>query len=525
MAISSVDPSARNEVELGSVTNWPIVYAAAGVGLLLIVGLAAVGVIALTQATPAPTAAEPVAELRPAPPPRPAGAPTRTAPLPAAKPSAEASLWKPLVPAPGAVSFPVVKPIIKPLELVSAPIPPQQQTVATTPESKTQFSNDLQANVRQIDLDAVEGTSLRLLAIADQRSGERRYRRDVIAFANEPPLSFEDSVLSISASRADLAGLPMRGESESKASKEAAKCLEELSPVVRNAVARSDRLNRDGRAAATTDESKGSPRDQSLIKLLAERTEWLKDEYSPGLSQMLCAETVPVRLQLTKMLDATKGPNASVALARQTLFDLSPQVRQAAIQALTARPRAEYRNTLTAGFRYPLPVVAERAAEALTAVEDRGAAADLVKLLDLPDPAAPVVNEKKKWAAAEIVKVNHLRNCVLCHAPARNDGDPVRGFVPVPGEKIPVAYYGQGDGDFVRADVTYLRQDFSLMEDVPDPGKWPARQRFDYMVRQRELTEQEIADRPEPAKSYPQREAVRLALKQLTAPSPLRPER
>ena len=233
---------------------------------------------------------------------------------------------------------------------------------------------------------------------------------------------------------------------------------------------------------------------------------------------MLCVETPAVRLHLTKMLSAIKGPKASVALVRQTLFDLSPQVQQAATEALMTRPREEYRQTLLDGFRYPLPAVADRAAEALTALEDRGAAADLEKLLHRPDPAAPVCNEKKKWVVAEIVKVNHLRNCVLCHAPAKDRDDPVLGFVPRQGEPIPASYDADSHGDFVRADVTYLRQDFSLMEDVPDPGKWPARQRFDYMIRQRELTDQEIAEKSEPAKSYPQREAVRRALDKLTAP-------
>ncbi len=257
-----------------------------------------------------------------------------------------------------------------------------------------------------------------------------------------------------------------------------------------------------------------------LIKLLSKRKEWLEDKYASVLAQMLCVETPAVRLHLTTMLSAIQGPNASVALARQTLFDLSPEVRQAAVQALTNRPREEYRQTLVDGFRYPLAAVAERAAATLTAVEDRGATADLEKLLDQPDPAAPVYNKKKTWVVAEIVKVNHFRNCVLCHAPAKDRNDPVLGFVPQQGEPIPVSYNLDRDGHFVRADVTYLRQDFSLMEDVADPGKWPARQRFDYLVRQRELTDQEIIDMAdsgaEPAKSYPQREAVRRALDKLT---------
>ena len=238
---------------------------------------------------------------------------------------------------------------------------------------------------------------------------------------------------------------------------------------------------------------------------------------------MLCVETTPVRLQLTKMLSAIQGPNASVALARQSLFDLSPQVRQAAIEALTTRPREEYRPTLVDGFRYPLLAVADRAASALTALKDRGAVPFLEKLLDKPDPAAPRLNEKKKWVVAEVVKVNHLRNCVLCHAPSSGEDNPLRGFVPQQGQPIPALYEVKSAfGNFVRADVTYLRQDYSLMESVPNPGKWPARQRFDYMIRERGLTDQEIigmADgAAEPAKTYPQREAVRQAIKRLTEP-------
>ncbi len=74
----------------------------------------------------------------------------------------------------------------------------------------------------------------------------------------------------------------------------------------------------------------------------------------------------------------------------------------------------------------------------------------------------------------------------------------------------------------MRADITYLRQDFSLMERVTKPDKWPQWQRFDYLVRTRELTADEIADhekkrkRKPAARSYPQREAVLFALRELT---------
>ena len=53
---------------------------------------------------------------------------------------------------------------------------------------------------------------------------------------------------------------------------------------------------------------------------------------------------------------------------------------------------------------------------------------------------------------------------------------------PPPGGPTSPQYY-DGDGIFVRADVTYLRQDFSVMQSVENPGKWPALQRFDFLVR------------------------------------------
>jgi hypothetical protein len=72
----------------------------------------------------------------------------------------------------------------------------------------------------------------------------------------------------------------------------------------------------------------------------------------------------------------------------------------------------------------------------------------------------------------------------------------------------------------VRADVTYLRQDFSLLQQVVKPDKWPAWQRFDFLVRTRELPAQEAAelDKGGPHRQlvYPQRDAVLFALRELT---------
>jgi len=44
----------------------------------------------------------------------------------------------------------------------------------------------------------------------------------------------------------------------------------------------------------------------------------------------------------------------------------------------------------------------------------------------------------------------------------------------------------------VRIDMTYLRQDFSLMMPVADAQPWPEMQRFDFLVRTRPITPTEV---------------------------------
>jgi hypothetical protein len=225
------------------------------------------------------------------------------------------------------------------------------------------------------------------------------------------------------------------------------------------------------------------------------------------------------------MLSALKGDKASAALAQRAVFDLSEEVREAAVKALKERPVKEYRPVLLAELRYPWAPAADHAAEALVNLDDRDAASDLAGLLDKPDPAAPFQDKDKNWMAPELVRVNHLGNCLLCHAPSLAKDDPVRGVVPERGKPIPVVYYEDPRGDFVRADVTYLKQDFSAVQTVSghDRGQWPRLQRFDYLIRTRELNKDEVgcltstedAGAWKPA-TYPQREAVLWALRELT---------
>jgi hypothetical protein len=74
---------------------------------------------------------------------------------------------------------------------------------------------------------------------------------------------------------------------------------------------------------------------------------------------------------------------------------------------------------------------------------------------------------------------------------------------------------------FVRADITYLKQDFSVLQPVANHGAlWPADQRFDYLARQRPVSKAELqlwqetgpGDRPVSR----QQEAILYALRQLT---------
>jgi HEAT repeat protein len=178
--------------------------------------------------------------------------------------------------------------------------------------------------------------------------------------------------------------------------------------------------------------------------------------------QMLTGEESEIRLVLVQQLAGLPHFEASAGLARLALFDLSSDVRAAAVEGLSRRPRAEYRAVLLDGFRYPWAPVADHAAEALVALEDHDA---VPALKELAREADPTIDSTKAPAVREVVRINHLRNCLMCHAASHNRDDQVRGLIPTPGSRLPplIGYYGQQqDGNFVRADITYLRQDFSV---------------------------------------------------------------
>ncbi len=217
--------------------------------------------------------------------------------------------------------------------------------------------------------------------------------------------------------------------------------------------------------------------------------------------QVFGPDSLAAREGLVKYLRGVPHPDATRALARLALFSPEVELREAAVDAVKVRREKDYTDILLQGFRYPWPEVAGRAAELATMAERKDLVADLVNLLDLPDPRVPWTAKedgKEVYRARQLVSVNHHRNCMLCHAPAKAL---VKKPMPVLVAPIPVSsqeilpfahYYDSGLPQLsVRAEVTYLRQDFSILQKVRQADPWPEMQRFDYLVRTVTLTKEQ----------------------------------
>jgi hypothetical protein len=328
-------------------------------------------------------------------------------------------------------------------------------------------------DVREVALDQVPDTSKALVAVA----------------LSSPPRPYPGPA-ALLGGHATLNGLPFLSERGLQLSKKRAEDLDELSKELHEHV---QTCSSGGGPGGRLDSAR-------LRQLLAERrkgrAQWSGPESLPALLQILQVEEAPARRLLVELLDDMEG--AGPALAVRAVMDLSPEVRQAAVRALGRRSPRVYRGVLLAGLRYPWPPAAAHAAEALVALDDRGAVPALDALLDEPAPnllTQTCEGPSRSLAVRELVRVNHLKNCLLCHPPSLTPDDPVRGVVPVPGRApgpSSVYYKGRTTDVFVRADVTYLRQDFSLLQPVAKPeDKWPEVQRYDYVVRVRAVTEQE----------------------------------
>ncbi|MCI0702830.1 MAG: hypothetical protein L0241_17250 [Planctomycetia bacterium] len=221
-----------------------------------------------------------------------------------------------------------------------------------------------------------------------------------------------------------------------------------------------------------------------------------------ALMQMLAPESAEIRLGLVKYLAGIPHVESSKALARMAIFSTEDDVRDAAITALKVRREKDYTDVLVKGLRYPWPAVAKRAADAITKLERKDLIPELVAVLDETDPRMPKmkeVNGKKVAVVREMVKVNHHRNCMMCHPPGNPNtmtSNAITAEVPILGQSLPTPSQGYQSSTpelMVRIDVTYLRQDFSVMLPVGEAHPWPEMQRFDFLVRERTLTTDEAA--------------------------------
>jgi hypothetical protein len=377
----------------------------------------------------------------------------------------------------------------------------------------------------EVDLEAVPGTT-----------------KKVISLSAKAAAVGVDVIPQLSARRADLLGLPLRQGIFARISREEALDLTVLSQRLRLQI----QTAMPGIVGNVVD-----PRpDPDILRrrLLNNplQAAWLQPQAVATLRQLLMSEHRHVRLVLVDVLSKIDGRLASMALAERAVFDLDPDVRLAALVALDARPVPEYDAALIAGLRYPWPAFADHAAEALVALNLRDAVPKMICLLDVRDPGEPYPVDQGKTRRAmvpELVRINHLRNCLLCHGYSSSPTDPVRGLVPRAERLVPLLAsgtrtgskscggYGGGSGPsvvaqtFVRADINFLRQDFSIIQPVPKHGRlWPADQRYDYLIRLRPLTAEQLLTWQDKVKDFlpaePQRESLLFALRELTGENP-----
>ena len=272
--------------------------------------------------------------------------------------------------------------------------------------------------------------------------------------------------------------------------------------------------------------------DEAQSKIDRSKCEHITVARVAALMQILAPLSPEYRIRLVKYLAGVTHVEATHALARLAIFSTEDEVRFAACDALKVRRDKDYTEILLVGLRYPLPAVARRSTEAIARLERADLIPQLLTMLEEPDPRAPVVSEvhkKKVPVVREMVKVNHHRSCLLCHAPGNTgtvSDDALTVGVPIPGSPLspPTGGYNQSpDPDLlIRVDVTYLRQDFLVMQAVAEAHPWPEMQRFDFLVRTRVLSEEEATEYKEkleprePGVLSPYHRAALAALRELT---------
>jgi hypothetical protein len=400
------------------------------------------------------------------------------------------------------------------------------------------MADDLRAEAiaRQGERQLLAAPEVTLMSSADMKDLKNakqqiaKLAKDIIAANGGEHDGF---IRSLQKDRADLAGLPFRLGKDCELPTGRATELARSAAAIRTAFSKVLQPV----SKSSVNPEKYPPNPEAFWYLLGEaqqnRYVGLKNISStsllPALTQILGPEAAMFRLGLIERYRHAKDPEVTHVLTRLALFDPEPSVRSEALLALYGRPPAESTKLLLEALRYPWAPVAQRAADAMVSLQREDLVPQLVDALHAPDPTAPfehVIDGKRQLMVRELVKVNHHKNCLLCHAPAgtKNTRDVPLGAVPAPGEPLPppvsTVYYSARRGTtVVRADITYLRQDFSMLMRVERTDKrdeWPEMQRFDFLIRTRVATDAERQRTAGPAPMSPQRLAVLSALRTLT---------
>lgn len=338
----------------------------------------------------------------------------------------------------------------------------------------------------------------------------------------------EKALMTLRTTRPEFFGLPFRMGYECRTSPAAAKKLGEISVAIAGHRRESRRLSQGFSGGSVSMSAFASPDPDRLIReqehymrnhflhFLSLQESWNGRDSIPAFIQILQAEPVQVRENLVVRLARIKHQDATNGLVQRVLFDPSRDVRKFALESLALQPIESFRAELMAGFDHPWKPARDHAAFALVALDDRSAIKPLTELLKRPGPDEPFQEPDGKWYRRELVRVNHLANCRLCHAAGNKEPKNLIAAVPVPGQRIREYYRSRRSLGPIRADIVYLKQDFSAVHQVDNPGPWPASQRFDYLVRKTPLKEQPKTAASSATKK-PDRAAAKRALDVLMA--------
>jgi hypothetical protein len=353
-----------------------------------------------------------------------------------------------------------------------------------------------------------------MLEVAPQLTEEEWARRKARTAAAALYLNRKEQdgyIKAVTSDRPDLVGLPFVLGGDCRTTGPLTKAFKEAAEAVRR-----------GKAAAMLEEVPGPEESEARERFYQARL--------AVVAQVIPTEDAAHQRAMVLALASVPRPEATRALARLAVFATDKSTRAAAIEALAIRREGGWEDVVVAGLSYPWPAIADNAATVISALRRQDLAPHLKTTLDAPDPRSPraeMVQGRKEMVAYELVRVNHLRNCLLCHAPAERGRTPAETLVaevPVPAMPLPDTRSGYGQSDsnlLVRIDVTYLRHDFSAMQAVSDwtAATWGAKQRFDFLVRRRVLTSDEATRlRARLGGESPYRLAAARALRDLAAP-------